>query len=62
MRDPDDDQSYYLESAATSRDLAKRAASPVIAAIHAEFATRYDLLSGQPERQHASFSMGTHAA
>lgn len=42
---------YYLTRAAASRDLAGRAADPAVAAIHAEFATRYDLLAAQPERR-----------
>ena len=41
---------YYLNRAATSRSLAQRAAKPAIAAIHAEFATRYEQLA-RPERQ-----------
>ena len=40
------DQEYYATRAQTSRDLAGRAADPTIAAIHAEFATRYEFLAG----------------
>ena len=45
------DQDYYVARAATSRDLAKRAADPASAAIHAELAIRYDKLAVRPERQ-----------
>ena len=45
-----DDQDYYVARAASSRDLAQRAASPGIAAIYAELATRYDVLASGPER------------
>lgn len=39
------DQDYYAARAAAARNLAQRAATPEIAVIHAEFATRYELLS-----------------
>lgn len=62
MRYPNDDQSYYSRRAAISRDLAERATNPVIAAIHADFATRYDLLGRQSERPHADTAIGAQAA
>jgi hypothetical protein len=37
-------RSYYLARAATSRELARRAASPEIAATHIDFAERYDAI------------------
>ena len=40
---------YYLARAATSRSQAARAVDPKIAAIHAEFATRYEQLAGHPD-------------
>ena len=43
-------QEYYVVRAAASRDLEQRAKNPAIAAIHAEFATRYEQLAGQPGR------------
>lgn len=43
------DRDYYAARAATARNLAQRAADPAIAALHAEFATRYDLLAAQTE-------------
>lgn len=42
-------QEYYVERAATSRQLAQRAADPAIAAIHIDLATRYEALAGQSE-------------
>lgn len=41
---------YYVARAAASRDLAGRAMNPKIASIHAEFATRYETLAGQPDQ------------
>lgn len=41
-------QQYYVARAATSRDLAQRAADPAISAIHADFAKRYEMLAAQP--------------
>ena len=46
--DPLGHQDYYAARAATARDLARCAADPAVAAIHAEFATRYDFLAAQP--------------
>jgi hypothetical protein len=36
------DHDYYVARAKTCREMAARAASPAIAAIHAELATRYE--------------------
>lgn len=47
-------QDYYVARAASSRGLAERAADPMIAAIHAELASRYDLLAAQPEPKNAA--------
>lgn len=44
-------QSYYLSRAAASRGLAQRAANPMIAAIHADLAARYDALIEQTAPQ-----------
>lgn len=44
-------QDYYVARAAISRDLASRATDPSIAAIHFEFASRYELLAEQPEQR-----------
>ena len=44
---------YYVARAATSRHRAEAAADPEIAAIHAEFATRYDRLAVEADAQHA---------
>lgn len=52
MNQPND-QEYYVARAASSRDLAQRAATPMIAAIHVELAIRYDVLAAQPERTNA---------
>lgn len=38
-------QEYFRSRAATSRELAERAASPKVAAIHQELAMRYETLS-----------------
>lgn len=38
---------YYLTRAKTSRELAQQAASPAIAAIHSEMATRYENMVAQ---------------
>lgn len=38
-------QDYYLARAEVSRGLAQRATNPVIAAIHVEFANRYDSMA-----------------
>lgn len=46
-----DQQDYYTARAAAARDLAQRAANPKVAAVHADFAARYDQLAAQPERQ-----------
>lgn len=40
---------YYASRAEVSRDLARRALNPAIAAIHAEFAVRYDRLAAHHE-------------
>ena len=44
-------QTYYVSRAAASRGLAQRAANPMIAAIHADLATRYDALIEQTAPQ-----------
>ncbi len=44
-------QDYYISRAAASRSLAQRAADPMIAAIHAELADRYDVLVAQTSRR-----------
>lgn len=43
-------QIYYELRAETSRDLARRASSPAIAAIHQDFAVRYEDLAARAER------------
>lgn len=43
-------QHYYAARAAAARNLALRAATPAIAAIHATMAVRYDLMASQPEK------------
>ena len=45
-----DDQEYYIMRAAICRSLQLRAASPVVAAIHADLASRYEQLAVQPGR------------
>lgn len=41
---------YYVARAASSRELAQRAADPAIAAIHVDLAERYEVLAAdQPE-------------
>lgn len=44
-------QNYYRERAKASRDLAEQAANPAIAAIHSEFAARYDKMAAQSEKR-----------
>ncbi len=44
-------QDYYIARAANSRDLARRAADPAIAAIHTNLAMRYDLLAAAPDQK-----------
>ncbi len=39
---------YYIARAEACRQLAERAVSPAIAAIHAELATRYEEVAVQP--------------
>jgi hypothetical protein len=43
-------QHYYAARAAAARNLALRAATPAIAAIHATMAVRYDLMANQPDK------------
>ena len=50
MNQPDY-QDYYLSRAAASRSLARRASDPMIAAIHAELADRYDVLVARTSRR-----------
>ena len=54
QEEPSMDQSnhhgYYRTRAETSRELAQRAVHPGIAAIHSEFASRYDSLVAELER------------
>jgi hypothetical protein len=42
-------KSYYTTRAQQSRELANRAISPPIAAIHLELAEKYDMLAARPE-------------
>jgi hypothetical protein len=42
-------KSYYTTRAQHSRELANRAISPPIAAIHLELAEKYDMLAARPE-------------
>ena len=42
---------YYHTRAEVSRELAPRAADPAIAAIHTEFASRYDSMAAEHERK-----------
>lgn len=42
-----DDQYYYVARSEISLDMARRAASPAVAAIHAELASRYNSLAMQ---------------
>lgn len=56
------DRDYYAARAATARDMAQRAADPAIAALHAEFATRYDLLAEQTERTNDGATRRVQAA
>ena len=44
-----DNQEYYVARAATSRALAQRSTDPMIADIHRDFASRYELLATVPE-------------
>ncbi len=44
-------QDYYMSRAAASRNLAQRATDPMIAAIHAELAARYDVLVAETSRR-----------
>lgn len=50
-------QIYYELRAETSRDLARRALSPAIAAIHSDFAVRYENLAASSERQNEDFGV-----
>ena len=43
-------QNYYVTRAAAARDLAQRAVSPAIAAIHAEMAVQYELVANQSDK------------
>ena len=52
---------YYVARAATSRDLARRAADRSIAAIHAELATRYDRLAAEIKRDTQRGRRAAHA-
>lgn len=47
MNEPND-REYYVARAASSRNLAQRAANPAIAAIHADLAERYEALAERP--------------
>ena len=47
--DQSNHHSYYRTRAETSRELAQQAVHPSIAAIHSEFATRYDILVAELE-------------
>lgn len=43
-------QDYYATRAAAARDLAQRAVSPAIAAIHAEMAVQYESVANQSDK------------
>jgi hypothetical protein len=43
-------QDYYIARAAAARDLAQRAVSPAIAAIHTKLAAQYDLAADQSDK------------
>lgn len=47
---------YYAERANVSRDLARRATAPNIAAIHNDLASRYDALARRPEHREEPLS------
>lgn len=53
---------YYLARAETSRRLAEQAASPNVAAIHAELAERYRLTAAQAASVRADGDGSPHAA
>ncbi len=54
-----DHRDYYLTRAATSRDLAEHAANPKVAAIHAEFAVRYDEMASRSDRENGVCGRGS---
>jgi hypothetical protein len=43
------DRTYYAARALASRNLARQAANPAIAAIHADLAGRYEVLAARPD-------------
>ena len=51
--DQSNHHSYYRTRAKVSRELAQRAVSPGIAAIHSELATRYEKMIAQLEQDGA---------
>lgn len=57
-----DHRDYYLARAATARELAERAADPQVAAIHTDFATRYDELAAKPDCRNPATSTAVQAA
>jgi len=52
------DIEYYTERARAERELSERATDPLIAAIHAELANRYEKMARAPKRPILHISSG----
>lgn len=60
--DQPDHQDYYVARAAAARELARRAATPAIAAIHTEMAVRYDVMANRSDMDGDAVSTAIRAA
>lgn len=55
-------QEHYAARAAAARNMARRAATPAVAAIHAELASRYEQLASRPDRNNEIILTGVQPA